>query len=63
MIIEEHTYTGRERVAEHETEVDETMAVSRYVDLTSELSRLPSGSGVRLTNMTSGRDSKFIMRP
>ena len=45
LIIEEHTYTGRERFAEHETEVDDGMAVSRYVDLTSELQRLPSGSG------------------
>ena len=62
MIIEEHTYTGRERFAEHEAEVDETMAVSRYVDMTSELPRLPSGSGVRLANMTSGMDPKFIMR-
>ena len=62
LIVEEHAYTGRERFAEHETEVDETMAVIRHVELTSEPPRLPSGSRVRLTNMASGVDSKFILR-
>ena len=62
LIIEEHACTGRERFAERETEVDETMAVSRHVALTSELQRLRSGSRVRLTDTASDMDSRFVLR-
>ena len=62
LIIEEHAYTGRERFAERETEVNETMAVSRHVESTSESPRLLLGSRVRLTNMTTGMESKIILR-